>query len=205
MANHDALFEWRNIRLGLLLPAMARSMSPLPKDPRFAVDRSLFASRDWCRWVFLPAANPWLPTSRATQQFHAAEADTLDLLEHRLVVEDVPVRILEASSFFFVVVPAQSLPEPEPLDKAAHAARLLFQLKGPIVFRPIASDTRYRSFSSDEGMLREEMGEWQRRIDGVILDGDIGFFIIKITLDQTRAVVSDPGAWFQELRKAPRK
>jgi hypothetical protein len=204
-ANQDPLFEWRNTMLGLVSPAMARPMNPVPKDPRFAIDRSLFASMSWSQRVLADAANPWLPMNHATHLFQVADADTPDLLEHRLVVDKVPVRILEASSFLFVVVPAQSLPESDPLEKAAHAARLLLQLKEPIVFRWIASDTRHRSFSSDELVTLTHLSEWQQRIDGVILDGDVGFFVVKITLDRMMDVVSSPRAWFQELRKAPRK
>jgi hypothetical protein len=151
MAHHDPLLEWRNRQLDLLPARVA--MSPVPTDTKFAIDRALWSSMSWCQWVFVTAADSWQPANHATRLFHVADADTPDLLEHRLVVDSVPIRVLEGSSFVLVSVPAQ----------------------------------------------------WQERIDGVVVQGDIWFFIMKITLDRMMTITSDTRTWFQELRKAPRK
>jgi hypothetical protein len=135
-----------------------------------------------------------------------ADTDTPDLLEHRLEVDSVPVRILEGSSFFLVTVPAQAFSESDPLAKAAHAAQMLLRLKAPtIAFRPVASDTRHRSFSSNEALPLARVREWPQRIDGVVVQGDIALLVMKITLDRMMDIATNGRAWFKELRKAPRK
>jgi hypothetical protein len=203
MANQDPLLDWRNAKLDLLSASLG--MSPVPTDPKLAIDQALWSSMSWCQWVFVTAADPWQPANRATRKFHVADADTPDLLEHRLEVDSVPVRILEGSSFFLVTVPAQAFRESDPLAKAAHAAQMLLRLKDPIAFRPVAGDTRHRSFSSNEALPLARVREWPQRIDGVVVQGDIALLVMKITLDRMMDIATNGRAWFKELRKAPRK
>jgi hypothetical protein len=194
----DPMKSRRDAYLDLVQAARQGGFRPVPKA-MLPMDLALYVSMEWCDRMFRVPVHRSKDT--ADHFFHVAEPKArVDLLEHRLTVESVPVQVYEASSFFVVSVPLATLKNTDTLGKVAEAASMLLALDEPVKFRSIPSDSRGAISTNPEGEM-VSLGNWSRRIDAVLLDRELMLVLYKSTYDYIMALVSDPGAWFQELRK----
>lgn len=203
------LAEFSGPDVALVHAAMGNGFRPVPGGTSIA-DVALMTSMDWCRRVFR------VPVHRVhdglRHAYRVADVTVgIDLLEHRLEVDGVPVAVYESVAFFVVVVPAAALKPADPLEKAAAAARLVFAVDGPVAFRPIPSDPARPAASTDPdcslvatpGRPVKPLSDWRERIDAVFAGDDISLLVYKMTLDDAMTFTRDPATWFKQLRALP--
>ena len=208
MASTDQMLErLTNVYVDFVRVARASGFRPLPRGDAL-VDRAYFASISWCARVFsVPVHRPGDGNVHA---FHVANARArVDLFEHRLTVESIPVQVYEGSSFFVILVPADAFEASDPLDKAAQAAKLLLAVQSPLSFHPVGADPTGRIASTDSdrtlfanpGHPIKRLSAWEQRIDVVPSNDEFALVIYKLTFDDSMTIKSNPGDWFKELRK----
>jgi hypothetical protein len=184
----------------LKLVAHAKSGEFLPAPKEGFVDPAQATSWDWCDRIFrLPLHGP---EAKAALSYHVARPqDDIDLFLFRVGVDSAPVSIYEASSFFVVFVPAAALPGTDVATKAAQGAQRLFALDSPVAFKRITSDPGHQSYSTDPDRSAGNLGTWSRRIDVVVVGGDLAFVVYKATYDDMMTLASSPSRWFESLHQ----
>lgn len=209
MTRKDPMLE-RFTGVDLDLAHAARRMGgfrPTPASSKRIADDALMTSMDWCDRMFRV---PIHRVGDGLRHAYRVADDTVgvDLLEHRLDVDGVPVTVYESVTSFVVVIPAAALAPAEPLEKAATAARLVFAMEGPVTFRPMASDPA-RPFASTNPRCSllaspgsEPLSRWSDRIDAS-LGEEISLIVYKVTWDDMNTLFRNPATWFRELRTLP--
>jgi len=201
MTQEDSLLRPRRAYVSLVLKAQGDDFKPVPKTGAVLADRAWFGSLTWCDRVFRVPIHD--PGDKVEHSYHVARPGVpIDLLLHRLTVDKVPVRIYEASSFFVVMVPAASLPADDPAVKSSLAVKLLFSADAPSQFKPLSSGPNEHAYCTDPNRSPWAIGDWKRRIDSVTLGADLAMVVYKANYDDMMTMMSDPAAWFEELRKA---
>jgi hypothetical protein len=189
-----------NTYLSLVVRARPDDFRPVPKAGPALVDRALFGSLTWCGRVFRVPVND--PGDSIKHTFHVATAASkIDLLLHEPIVDGMPLRVYESSSFFAVFVPAAALSAVDAAGKAGQAAQLLLTVNPVPAFKPITIDPNHRSYSTDPEHPVLGVGDWTLRVDAAVVGPDLVLVLYKATYDDQMTQVTDPGNWFNELRQ----